>query len=229
MRREPPPAPARPRLQADIILIMAEDIGAECFGSYGCESYATPRLDALARDGVCFTHCYSQPLCTPTRVQLMTGQSNARNYTAFGILDPRQPTLGPMLQRAGYATAVAGKWQLYGADLEGPRAGSGLHPRDAGFDEYRLWQVAQRSSRYWDPLIESETGPARELAGQYGPDVFVDFICDFITRHRTEPFFVYYPMVLTLEKTPLDTSTLPHEARRAHQKLKAALATAPGA
>ena len=185
------------RQKPNIILFLADDIGAECFGSYGGESYQTPRLDALAKEGVRFTHCYAQPLCTPTRVQLMTGQSNARNYTAFGILDPRQPTFGPMLQRGGYATAVAGKWQLYGAELEGLHARAGAHPRSAGFDEYRLWQVSQRGSRYWDPLIEHDGEEARELAGRYGPDLFADFVCDFITRHRERPFFVYYPMVLT--------------------------------
>ena len=65
----------------NIILIMADDAGWECFGSYGAVVYETPRLDRLAAEGLRFDHCYSTPLCTPSRVKLMTGQYNFRNYT----------------------------------------------------------------------------------------------------------------------------------------------------
>ena len=69
----------------NIILIMADDIGVECFPSYGGANYQTPVLDRLAATGMRFTHCYSQPLCTPSRVKVMTGKSNVRNYARFGI------------------------------------------------------------------------------------------------------------------------------------------------
>ena len=62
----------------NIILIMADDIGIDGFGCYGGQSYKTPRIDELAATGMRFTHAYSQPLCTPTRVQLMTGRYNHR-------------------------------------------------------------------------------------------------------------------------------------------------------
>jgi len=99
----------------NIILIMADDIGYECFGCYGSKSYETPVLDGLARTGMRFEHCYSQPLCTPSRVKIMTGQYNFRNYVNFGVLDPKQKTFGHLLQNCGYATCVVGKWQLYGS------------------------------------------------------------------------------------------------------------------
>ena len=57
----------------NLILIMADDLGYETIGANGGTSYQTPRLDQLAASGTRFTHCYVQPLCTPTRVQLMTG------------------------------------------------------------------------------------------------------------------------------------------------------------
>jgi len=92
----------------NIILIMADDIGSECFGSYGGLSYSTPALDGLAANGVRFDYCFAQPLCTPSRVKVMTGKYNFRNYKAFGILDPKGRTFGHLLQSAGYKTCVAG-------------------------------------------------------------------------------------------------------------------------
>ena len=74
----------------NIVLMMADDIGIEGFGCYGGTSYKTPNLDRLATEGMRFTHAYSQPLCTPTRVQLMTGKYNHRNWVAFGILDKQE-------------------------------------------------------------------------------------------------------------------------------------------
>src|SRR3989339_660372 len=64
----------------NIVLIMADDFGYECVTANGGQSYNTPNLDRLAASGVRFEKCYVQPLCTPTRVQLMTGRYNIRNY-----------------------------------------------------------------------------------------------------------------------------------------------------
>ena len=72
---------------------MADDLGLETMGSYGGTSYKTPNLDRLAAKGARFEHCYAQPICTPSRVQLMTGQYNVRNYVKFGLL-PRGEILG---------------------------------------------------------------------------------------------------------------------------------------
>src|SRR4051812_16998235 len=96
----------------NIVLIMADDFGYECVGANGSTSYKTPVLDKLAKTGTIFTHCYSQPLCTPTRVQLMTGIYNVRNYLHFGVLAKGETTFANLLQNAGYATCIAGKWQL---------------------------------------------------------------------------------------------------------------------
>ena len=100
----------------NIVLIMADDIGYECFGSYGSTQYKTPNIDQMAADGMRFTHCYSQPLCTPSRVKILSGISNVRNYSGFSVLNRDQRTIGQYFKDAGYATAIAGKWQLYGAE-----------------------------------------------------------------------------------------------------------------
>ena len=76
----------------NIILILCDDVGFECFGSYGSREYTTPRLDALAANGVRFENCHSTPLCTPSRVNLMSGKSNVFNYYDFGVYPEGQPT-----------------------------------------------------------------------------------------------------------------------------------------
>ena len=76
-------APSKP----NIVLILADDLGYECLGAYGGTSYKTPVLDGLAKTGARFEHCYAQPLCTPSRVQMMTGIYNVRNYVDFGTLE----------------------------------------------------------------------------------------------------------------------------------------------
>ncbi len=172
----------------NIVLFLIDDFGYECVSANGGESYKTPVMDRLAATGVRFEQCHVQPLCTPTRVQLMTGMSNRRNYTQFGHLDPSQMTFGNILKKAGYATCVVGKWQL-GNGLEGPGV--------FGFDEYALWQLTRRPGRYKNPGLEIN-GKLRDYTmNEYGPDLVNDYALDFITRKKDAPFFLYYPMILT--------------------------------
>jgi arylsulfatase A len=172
----------------NIVLIMADDHGYECIGANGGTSYRTPVLDRLAAAGVRFEHCYVQPLCTPTRVQLMTGIYNVRNYTEFGQMDPQATTFANLLRQAGYATCITGKWQL-GRDPE--------LPKKFGFDEHCLWQHLRRPSRYKNPGLEINGKQVDYTGGEYGPDVVNDYAIDFVTRKKDGPFFLYYPMMLT--------------------------------
>ncbi len=186
-----------PGIRPNIVLIMVDDLGYEGLGCNGSTSYQTPHLDALAESGVRFTHCFSTPLCTPSRVQMMTGKYNFRNYTEFGSLKPGETTFAHLFQDAGFATCVAGKWQLAGHYEGSNYRGQGTRPDEAGFDEHCLWQIDRLGSRYWDPVIQQNGVLLEELAGKYGPDVTCDFVVDFMQRHRTQPFLVYYPMILT--------------------------------
>ena len=193
-------SPAQPR---NILLIMADDIGIEGFGSYGGTDYATPRLDELAATGVRFSHAYSQPLCTPTRVQIMTGKYNHRNWQAFGIMPQGERTFGHVMSGLGYRTLIAGKWQLTSYDPPNfpgadQRRGTGMHPRDAGFDEYMLFHsehTEDKGSRYANPTY-LRNGKLITEEGTYGEDSSVDYILDFMGRYQDEPMFVYYPMAL---------------------------------
>ena len=182
---------AHAQQKPNIILIMADDLGYETLECNGGESYLTPNLNQLANEGVRFSRAYSMPICTPSRVQIMTGKYNFRNYTRFGLLDPEERTFAHLLKDKGYTTAVAGKWQLEGGEES---------PYGFGFEEYALWQV--RTGDYWyrykDPILYNNGERMKNTNGKYGPDVFTDFIMDFTKRKSEEkqPFFVYYPMCL---------------------------------
>ena len=186
----------RSETPSNVVLIFADDVGVEAFGCYGGTSYATPNLDALAAGGMRFTHCYSQPLCTPSRVKLMTGKSNLRNYVSFSILDPGERTFAHMAQDAGYATAVAGKWQLLGWEGYDEWAGRGSTPAQAGFDRWCLWQVEQLGKRYWDPTLDVDGELMKKIEGEYGPDLHCAYLMNFIAEQEGAPFFAYFPMSL---------------------------------
>ena len=183
---------------------MADDMGVETLGCYGGASYRTPRLDRLAAEGARFSHAYATPLCANTRVQLMTGLYNNRNWTGFGLLPKNARTFGHALQAAGYTTCVVGKWQLHSYDPPdfpgaAARRGQGMEADDAGFDEYCLWHAGHtetKGSRYANPTLFQNGRLLEETEGKYGPDIWADYLCDFIKRHKDTPFFAYYPMAL---------------------------------
>lgn len=186
----------------NIIIIMADDIGFECYRCYGSEFYQTPNIDKLAATGARFTQAYSQPICTPSRVKIMTGRYNFRNYTVFGELDLTQNTFAKVAKTAGYATYIAGKWQLSPGNLPGPF--------EAGFDEYCLWHFAKggkggpplasmfkdKGSRFKSPRLFENGELIPNTEGKYGPEIVTTKICDFIERKKDENFVVYYPMIL---------------------------------
>ncbi len=182
------PASSKP---LNVVLIMADDVGYECFGAYGSKQYKTPRLDMLADTGVKFTHCYSTPLCTPSRVAIMTGKSNVRNYADFGALIPGERTFADVFRDAGYATAIAGKWQLQGNNrVKGVPAGH-------GFDSHLLWNtpITERR-RFWNPSLDLNGEIMEVQENDYGPDLMAEFLLDFIEENKDKPFLAYYPMVL---------------------------------
>ena len=181
----------------NILLILADDVGREVLGSYGGTSYATPHLDQLAQTGLSFEHAYSMPVCHPSRVCLMTGRYPFRlGHPVWGSFPEQweERTLPQVLKRAGYATAIAGKWQLT-LLRDDPE-----HPFRLGFDQYSLFGWHE-GPRYYEPLIW-ENGRIRSgIRDQYGPDVYVRFLTEFMERYRTGPFFAFYSMALCHDVT----------------------------
>ena len=184
----------------NVILIMADDMGYECLSANGSLSYQTPNIDRLAANGIRFTNCISQPLCTPSRVKIMTGKYNYRNYEYFGYLNSNQRTFGNMMKEAGYATCIVGKWQLNGLAYELESKKDNTRPYHFGFDEYCLWQLTvprtKETERYANPTLEQNGKVLEGLEDAYGPDIVSNYALDFIERNKDNPFFVYYPMIL---------------------------------
>ncbi|MBD8488489.1 sulfatase-like hydrolase/transferase [Echinicola sp. CAU 1574] len=182
----------------NIIFILGDDMGYETLGYKEVLNFHTPNLDALAHESTDFVNCDSQPLCVPTRVKLITGQYNYRNYTGWGSFELELPPLGKMMKAAGYATAAFGKWHL------------SKTPDQLGFDEFCLFNgspgelsYAEFFKRYfYNCPLEENGGP---FVADYAPDRFNERTLDFIEKNQDQPFFIYYPMSLAhnpFEPTP---------------------------
>ncbi|MGB0739936.1 MAG: sulfatase-like hydrolase/transferase, partial [Planctomycetaceae bacterium] len=128
----------------NVVVIMADDMGYGDLSCYGAHSLQTPHLDRLAAGGVRFTSGYcSASTCTPTRYSLLTGTYAFRGERT-GIAPPNSPsiiapgteTVASILGRAGYATAVIGKWHLGLGGPDGPDWNGDLKPGplEIGFD-----------------------------------------------------------------------------------------------
>jgi arylsulfatase A-like enzyme len=206
------PASARP----NVLVILIDDLGPEWLGCYGGELVKTPHIDALAAKGTRFSTCYATPLCSTTRAMLLTGRyprstgwiwhHDPSVYGGGGFDWDRYLTLPRLFQQAGYATAIAGKWQINNL-YEQPEA-LARH----GFHEHCVWPGAKEgdpttASRYWDPYI-LENGRASQRMGKFGEDLFADFTIDFIRRHRhpEKPFLAWHALHLT--HTPFTTTPL---------------------
>ncbi|MGC3970980.1 MAG: sulfatase-like hydrolase/transferase [Pirellulales bacterium] len=201
-------------------MILADNIGQDWFDCYGSQENCTPQIDKLAAAGVRFEHCYVTPLCSTTRVEMYTGRyglhtgwhthHDAAIYGGGGLDPKREITWARALRDAGYKTAITGKWQINDLAVDVDAL------QQHGFDEHLVWtghlegegnaedrwkaSIApggsrELESRYWDPIV-FRNGEHLKMTGAFGPDVYVDYLVDFMTRHRDDPFVAYYAMPL---------------------------------
>jgi arylsulfatase A len=176
----------------NIVFILADDMGADVFDAYGGTSYKTPNIDYLAQNGLIFNQCYSAPVCSPSRVKLLTGRYGFRTGQTWGYIPSDEITIGHILKNAGYKVAISGKWQMT-LLKDDPN-----HIKNMGFDESCVFGWHE-GPRYDEPLIYQNGIIRDDVNGLYGPDVYKDFLIDFIKRNKEEPFFAYYSMTLAHE------------------------------
>lgn len=199
-------AQAKSKEKPNILFILTDDLGKEWVSSYGAEEIETANIDRLASTGLRFSSFYSTPQCTPSRVTLFTGQYPFRHGWVNHWDVPRwgggahfdwneNPGVGLAMKSAGYKTAVAGKWQINDFRVQ-PEA-----MVSHGFDEYCMWTGGEAGNpasdeRYWNPYIHTKEG-SKTYTGQFGEDIFTDFLIDFMKKNVDEPMFMYYAVCLT--------------------------------
>ncbi len=185
--------------QPNILLIMADDMGYSDLGCYGSE-IQTPNLDALAKEGLRFTHFYNAARCCPSRASLLTGvyphqagmgamirrnvKDNPRPGSYQGYLSENTVTIAEVLKEAGYYCSISGKWHV---GEEHPS-----WPMDRGFDDY--YGLISGASNYFDITRTKSKGAHRLFAKgneEYRPPKEGFYITDAITQHALQ----------TLEKT----------------------------
>ncbi len=158
----------------NIVFIMADDHDRDALSCYGSEVNTTPNLDRLAKEGMRFEHCLcTNSICAPSRAVVLTGKYSHLNGmidNGSSIFDGSQQTFPKLLQKAGYQTAIIGKWHL--------------KSEPTGFD---YWNVLPGQGDYHNPKM-IEMGETRKHTG-YVTDLITDFSIDWIKNRNAEKSF----------------------------------------
>lgn len=190
----------------NIIVVLCDDLGYGDLASYGHPHIKTPHLDQMAAEGIRFTDFYSAaPVCSPSRVGLLTGRSPNRAGVYNWIPPARnqnpdrrhevhmrasEVTIPQVLKQAGYATAMAGKWHCNSQF----NSESQPQPGDAGFDHWMATQNNAAPSHANPTNFVRNGDPVGELEG-YSCQLVVDEGTDWMDRHlataKEQPFFLF--------------------------------------
>lgn len=171
----------------NVVIILSDDQGWGDFSFTGNSNLATPNIDKLASDGAVFENYYVQPVCSPTRAELLTGRYHLRGgvySTSAGgeRLDLDETTIAEVFQQAGYATAAYGKWHN---GMQPP-----YHPNSRGFDDYYGF-CSGHWGDYFSPMLE-HNGKIVKGDG-FLVDDLTDHGIEFIETNKDNPFLLYLP------------------------------------
>ena len=210
----------------NFLIILVDDLGPEQLGCYGSATNHTPHIDKLAEAGMRFRTAYATPICTPSRVLLMTGRYGFRtgwlNFTGRKgsptVANPdynlgrEEKTFAHLLKDNGYRTGLMGRWLSVGNEHK--------QIPDAGFSDYQIWGIwGQKlppgvrhtgaweregvvTARYWHPAIIRDGKYVPTQPDDYGPDLMVEYGKNFLRRHKDKPFMLFYPMILVHDPYP---------------------------
>ncbi len=175
------------RDRPNVVVIVSDDQGWGDLSLHGNDVIDTPNIDALARGGARFQHFYVQPVCSPTRAELLTGRYHSRGgvySTSAGgeRLDLDEHTIAETFRKAGYATAAFGKWHN---GTQYP-----YHPLGRGFETF-FGFTSGHWGQYVNPTLEQNMNLV-DTEG-YIVNTLTDRALEFIQNHRDDPFFCYLP------------------------------------
>jgi len=199
----------------NLIYIMVDDLGYGDLGCYGQQRIKTPSLDKMAAEGLKFTDHYAgSTVCAPSRCVLMTGVHTGhalvrgnREVKPMGQwpLPENTTTVARLLKRAGYATALIGKWGLGGPDSSG-------HPNNQGFNHFFGYLCQRHAHNFYPeflfrnsdrvPLDNTVANPRPDGAGvavkrnDYSHDLCAAEALEFVERNKDKPFFLYLALTI---------------------------------
>ena len=195
----------------NVIVIFVDDQGYYDLGCYGATEVKTPRIDAMAKEGILFEDYYAaSPICSPSRAGLLTGCYPRRVGNHIWVhradsntgIHPDELTLAELFQVNGYATACIGKWHLGFAEP--------FLPKNQGFDEYfgLLHNLDPVEVVYFGdkgvPLLRNDEVVKQPADPSELTQIYTDEAIAFIERNKEKPFFLYLPH--TMLHKPLGVS-----------------------
>ncbi len=201
-KKEKPSKPenARGGKKPNIVLILADDQGWGDLSSSGNTDLKTPNIDAIAKYGISFENFYVQPVCSPTRAEMLTGrhfpQTGVYSTSAGGErMDYDETTLAEILKKAGYRTAAYGKWHN---GTQPP-----YHPNSKGFQDFYGF-ASGHWGNYFSPMLEHNGQPVD--GNGFLVDDLTEHGLSFIEKNQDDPFFLYLPF-----NTPHSPMQVPDE------------------